>query len=141
MKVKLGVILDAIEMADDNYTYFLDLETGDSVFLADELITGLDNEGLEDEIEENLERYLRLPTKFEIREYHIMEEFIWTLKGERADKLDCAIRGRGAFRRFKDLVDRMGISQQWYDFQAEYYRKLAIEWCQEHGLEYIEESV
>jgi len=74
MKVKLGVILDAIEMADDNYTYFLDLETGKSVFLADELITGLDNEGLEDEIEENPERYLRLPTKFEIHEYHIMEE-------------------------------------------------------------------
>lgn len=141
MKVKLGVILDAIEMADDNYTYFLDLETGDSVFLADELITGLDNEELEDEIEENLERYLRLPTKFEIHEYHIMEEFIWTLKGERADKLDCAIRGRGAFRRFKDLVDRMEISQQWYDFQAEYYRKLAIDWCQEHGLEYEEESI
>lgn len=134
-------VVDAIEMADDNYTYFLDLETGDSVFLADELITGLDNEGLEDEIEENPERYLRLPTKFEIHEYHIMEEFIWTLKGERADKLDCAIRGRGAFRRFKDLVDRMEISQQWYDFQAEYYRKLAIDWCQEHGLEYEEESI
>lgn len=46
MKIKLDVILDAIEMADDNYTYFLDLETGESVFLADELITGLDNEGL-----------------------------------------------------------------------------------------------
>ena len=141
MKVKLDVILDAIEMADDNYTYFLDLETGESVFLADELVTGLDNEGLEDEIEENLERYLRLPTKFEIHEYHIMEEFIWTLKGDRADKLEHAIQGRGAFRRFKDMVARMGISQQWYDFQAEYYRKLAIEWCQEHGLEYIEESV
>jgi len=141
MNVKLDVILDAIEMADDNYTYFLDLETGESVFLADELVTGLDNEGLEDEIEENLERYLRLPTKFEIHEYHIMEEFIWTLKVDRADKLEHAIQGRGAFRRFKDMVDRMGISQQWYDFQAEYYRKLAIEWCQEHGLEYIEESV
>ncbi len=141
MKVRIDVILDAIEMADDNYTYFLDLETGESVFLADELVTGLDNEGLEDEIEENLERYLRLPTKFEIHEYHIMEEFIWTLKGDRADKLEHAIQGRGAFRRFKDMVDRMGISQQWYDFQAEYYRKLAIEWCQEHGLEYIEESV
>ena len=46
MKIKLDVILDAIEMADDNYTYFLDLETGESVFLADELITGLDNERL-----------------------------------------------------------------------------------------------
>ena len=73
MKVKLGVILDAIEMADDNYTYFLDLETGESVFLADELITGMDNEGLADEIEENPERYLRLPTKFEIHEYHILK--------------------------------------------------------------------
>ena len=141
MKVKLGVILDAIEMADDNYTYFLDLETGEILFLADELITGLDNEGLEDEIEENPERYLRLPTKFEIHEYHIMEEFIWTLKGEKADKLECAIQGRGVFRRFKDMVDRMGALQQWYDFQAEYYRKLAIDWCREHGLEYEEESI
>lgn len=141
MKIKLDVILDAIDMADDNYTYFLDLETGESVFLADELITGLDNEGLEDEIDENPERYLRLPTKFEIHEYHIMEEFIWTLKGERADKLECAIRGRGAFRRFKDMVDRMGISQRWYDFQAEYYRKLATQWCRDHRLEYTEESM
>ena len=100
MKVRIDVILDAIEMADDNYTYFLDLETGDSVFLADELATGLDNEGLEDEIDENPGRYLRLPTKFEIHEYHIMEEFIQTLKGERADRLEYAIQGRGAFRRF-----------------------------------------
>lgn len=140
MKVKLSVILDAIEMADDNYTYFLDLETGESVFLVDELITGLDNEGLEDEIDENPERYLRLPTKFEIHEYHIMEEFIWTLKGEKANKLEYAIQGRGAFQRFKNAVNRMGISQQWYDFQEKYYRKLAIEWCRDHGLEYTEEK-
>lgn len=79
--------------------------------------------------------------RFEIHEYHIMEEFICTLKGEKADKLECAIRGRGAFRRFKDMVDRMGISQQWYDFQAEYYRKLATQWCREHGLEYAEGSM
>lgn len=141
MKVKLDVILDAIEMADDNYTYFFDLETGESVFLVDELITGIDNEGLEDIIYENPERFLRLPTKFEIHEYHIMEEFIWTLNAERADKLNCVIQGRGAFRRFKDMVDRMGISQQWYDFQAQYYRKLAIEWCQDHSLTYTDRSM
>lgn len=73
MKVKLDVVIDAIEMVDDNYTYFLDLETGKSVFLADELITGLDNEGLEEEIEENYgSRYLRLSTKFDIHEYYII---------------------------------------------------------------------
>ena len=140
MKVKLEVVIDAIEMADDNYTYFLDLETGESVFLVDELITGLDNEGLDEEIEENYgTRYLRLPTKYEINEYHIMEEFIWTLEDEKVNKLEGAIQGRGAFRRFKDMVNRMGISQQWYNFQAEYYRKLAIEWCKENSLEYMED--
>ena len=142
MKIKLEVVIDAIEMADDNYTYFLDLETGESVFLADELSTGLDNEGLEEEIEENYgTRYLRLPTKFDINEYHIMEEFIWTLEDEKANKLECAIQGRGAFRRFKDMVNRMGIFRQWYNFQAEYYRKLAIEWCKENRLEYMEAGI
>lgn len=80
---------------------------------------------------------LRLPTKFEIHEYHIMEEFIWTLENKKSNKLENAIRGKGAFRRFKDMVFCMGISQQWYDFQAEYYRKLAITWYKSHNLEYI----
>lgn len=64
---------------------------------ADEMIPDLDNEGLEDEIEETPKVYLRPPTKFKIYEYHIMEEFILILRGERADKLECAIRGRGAY--------------------------------------------
>lgn len=139
MKVNLSVILDAIEMADDNYTYFLDLETGESVFLVDELITGLDNEGLEDEIEENFERYLRLPTKFEINEYHIMEEFIWSLpEGRQQDRLERAIQGRGAFRRFKDMVDDLGIEKRWYQYEADAYKKMAIEWCRDHEIEYYE---
>ena len=109
MKINISTIIEAIEMADDNFTFFLDLETGKSVLLADELSTGMDNEGLENEIEDNPERFFRLPTKFEIHEYNIMEEFIQTLKGEDADKLEQVIQGRGAFRRFKDMVNRRGI--------------------------------
>lgn len=139
MKIDLGVVLDAIEMADDNYTYFLDVESGDSVMLADELVTGLDNEGLEDEIENNPDRYLRLPTKFEIHEYHIMEEFIWSLNNDSlASKLENAIRGKGAFRRFKDLVNYMGIEKQWYPYQTNAYKKIAKKWCEDNKVEYIE---
>ena len=68
MKINISTIIEAIEMADDNFTFFLDLETGKSVLLADELSTGMDNEGLENEIEDNPERFFRLPTKFEINE-------------------------------------------------------------------------
>lgn len=139
MKIDLSVILDAIEMADDNYTYFLDIETGESVFLADELITGLDNEGLEDEIEENPDRYLRLPTKFEIHEYHIMEDFVWSLsEGRQQDLLERAIRGRGAFRKFKDTVYDLGLEKKWFQYEADAYHKIAIDWCRENGIEYHE---
>lgn len=76
MKANLNVVWDAIEMADDNYTYFLNMETWESVFLADELITVLDNQGLEDEFDENQnpECYLRLPANFEIHEYYLFGE-------------------------------------------------------------------
>lgn len=139
MKIDLSVVVDAIEMADDNYTYFLDIETGKSVFLAEELTTGLDNEGLEDEIDENPDRYLRLPTKFEIHEYRIMEEFVWSLsEGRQQDLLERAIRGRGAFRKFKDTVYDLGLDKKWFQYEAVAYHKIAIDWCRENGIEYYE---
>ncbi len=139
MKIDLSVVVDAIEMADDNYTYFLDIETGESVFLADELITGLDNKGLEDEIEENPDRYLRLPTKFEIHEYRIMEDFVWSLsEGRQQELLERAIRGRGAFRRFKDTVYDLGLEKKWFQYEAAAYRKIAMDWCRDNGIENFE---
>lgn len=140
MKINLNVVLDAIEAADDNYTYFLDMETGESVFLVDELITGLDNEGLDDEIQENFGRYLRLPTRFEIHEYNIMEQFIWSLpEGRQQNMLEGAIQGRGAFRRFKDMVYNLGLEKKWFQYEADTYKKMAIEWCRDQEIEYYEE--
>lgn len=112
MKIHLEIVIDAIEMADDVYIYFLDKETEDLIFLADSMITGIDDESA-DEIDENPERYFRLPTKFEINEYSIMEEFIWSLpEGRQQDMLERAIRGKGAFRRFKDTVYDLGVRGQ-----------------------------
>lgn len=140
MKINLNVVLDAIEAADDNYTYFLDMETGESVFLVDELITGLDNEGLDDKIQENFGRYLRLPTRFEIHEYNIMEQFIWSLpEGRQQNMLEGAIQGRGAFRRFKDMVYNLGLEKKWFQYEADTYKKMAIEWCRDQEIEYYEE--
>ncbi|MCD8021312.1 MAG: UPF0158 family protein [Clostridiales bacterium] len=49
-----------------------------------------------------------------------------------------AIRGRGAFRRFKDGIYYHGIEQQWYDYQADAYKQIAVRWCRDEGLEYEE---
>ena len=48
----------------------------------------------------------------ESHEYSIMERFIWSLpEGTIQDRLENAIRGRGAFRRFKDSICWLGIEQ------------------------------
>ena len=60
------------------------------------------------------------------------------ISGKAQEELAYAIRGKGAFRRFKQSVRYHGLEQRWYDYLAEAYRELAIRWCAEKGLEYTE---
>lgn len=139
--IPLSLIYDAIEMADDAWNQYLDIEKMEVVSLPESPFMGEydeDDRKLADLIEEGWHtRFFGLPSKFDIHEYNIMERFIWELpEGNMQDTLERAIRGKGAFRRFKDAVCRFGIERQWYDFQAAKYREMAIEWCEEHGFAY-----
>jgi len=56
--------------------------------------------------------------------YRDMERFIGTVRAPgRADRLEVAISGRGAFRRFKDVLGSWpGELDRWYEFSAERQR-------------------
>jgi Uncharacterised protein family (UPF0158) len=62
--------------------------------------------------------------------YRDMELFIGTVRDPgRADRLEIAISGRGAFRRFKDVLARWpGELERWYAFSAERQRGRARTW-------------
>ena len=136
MRVKLSDIIDAIEMTDQYSEYFLDKETGEIEYVSDMAMTQAEQEEIYDRLDEH--GSYRLPTSFDIRDYDIMEDFVETLSGAAHDRLDSAIRGKGAFRRFKDTVYDLGMDQQWYDFQAAAYKRKAARWCEENGIEYEE---
>lgn len=69
------------------------------------------------------ENYIPIPSKFDINEYSIMEEFCIDIDDDKLnDELYSAIKGRGAFRRFKDLIQRNGLADDWYT-----YREINIE--------------
>ncbi len=139
MKIPLQQVIEAIEMADDAFTALWDSKTGETVYLDDGLISGMRNEELENLLETEGERFYRFPTKWDIHEYSIMEDFIDSLTpGGIQDELAWAIRGSGAFRRFKDKLYFFGIEQQWYDFRDNAFRELAIRWCRDNELEYTE---
>jgi hypothetical protein len=48
------------------------------------------------------------------------------------------IRGRGAFRRFKDQIQAYGMAEEWYRYRDTALREIAVAWCEEHGIPYNE---
>lgn len=70
---------------------------------------------------------MRFPTKFDIHEYHIMEEFVRSLpEGRPQDILEGVICWRGAFRRFKDTVYEFGLEKRWFQYKSITYSKIAV---------------
>lgn len=140
MAIKLKQVIEAIESADDAFSALYDTQTGETVYLPDEIMFGEQDEALEELIESApLGRFLHFPTKYDIHEYSIMEDFVYSLPaGAARQELTNAICGKGAFRRFKNGIRYHRLEQQWYDYQDLAYRAIAIRWCEDEGIEYTE---
>lgn len=139
--VKLELVMEAIEMADDNSIAYYDLEKQELIWYMQDVGYQMDEEDevIEEMIEEGWQtRFFRLPTKFDINEYHFMEDFIYDEipAGAIREQFEAAIRGRGAFRRFRQLAERLGILDDWYEYKEKEQRKMAIEWCEENEFNY-----
>ena len=106
----------------------------------DGMVDGEDDRELIEEIEDGfVEDYIPLPGQYEIHEYRIMEEFIYDLgDGKQQEILAGAIRGRGAFRRFKDRLYDLNLQHKWYDYRDSAYERIAREWCEKYNLEVVE---
>jgi hypothetical protein len=79
--------------------------------------------------------YVQLPNRLEIDEYQMMERFAAGVAGPlpRAAVQD-ALHGRGAFRRFKDAVQRYGLADDWYRYRDRSYEDVARTWCKAHSI-------
>lgn len=85
----------------------------------DGMVNGETDPDLIEDIEEGfIEDYIPLPRQYDMNEYRMMEEFIYDLPAGRAqDALDVAIRGKGAFRRFKDRLYDFDLQEKWYKYR------------------------
>jgi hypothetical protein len=91
------------------------------------------------DVMENFGNYIELPIKYDLNEYKIMEDFCLSVSDSRMqDSLLKAIRGKGAFRRFKDKIVTFDIEDQWYSYQNERFKQIVIKWCGNNQLNYIE---
>lgn len=87
------------------------------------------------EADENQQRFLPLPSRFDIDEWQMMADFAADIEDEAVrTQLTHACHGSGAFRRFKDAVRRLGVEQQWFAHRNRRYRQCTINWCDAHDL-------
>lgn len=90
----------------------------------------------------NSDDYLPLPSKFDIHEYHIMEEFCWSIADDKIrEALLDKINGRGAFRRFKDAIRMNEMEEEWYRFRRGELEIIAIDWLEANQIPYSKNEV
>jgi len=151
VEVNLETIIEALELADDSISSFLDVETGEvQSITAEEFDLAEDPEtDFEDLpdwqrdtvklariIQQNEDRrYLALPDRFDIHEWAIMDRFSESLNVARLrNDLHAAVRGAGAFRMFKHLLTEYSLWDAWNRFKEIELRQIAMQWCEEHGI-------
>jgi Uncharacterised protein family (UPF0158) len=140
---RVQVSWDDLEMAltsnPGEWTCYLDLETGEVRMVPMDRLDD-DDDGLsEDEIDAGLDagRLIHVEPLGSRVEYEWMEEFIGTVGAARLrDRLEAALDGRGAFRRFKNvLLDFPAERERWFAVRDERLRAAAREWLAEQGIE------
>ena len=85
-------------------------------------------------------RYLRIDPVSSREQYRWMERFIATAEDEELRRrLNVAIDGKGAFRRFKDaLVSHQVDRERWFAFRSERLRSCMESWLAAHGIHSVE---
>ena len=133
MRAKLSEVIDALEFTNDEVEYYYNLDNGE-IFMSN--IGEFENLN-EDELDELFEKSIMLPTRYDINEYEMMEDFAETIKDTRLqNQLYISLNGSGAFRRFKDTCINYDIINDWYKFRDEKYKEVAINWCKDNNIEF-----
>ena len=115
--------------------YYLNTQTGEVLFLSED--DDMDEqERLAEEIEGSND-YVRIERIPSSEAYQWMSDFVDEIvapKNQRiAQKLSTALRGKGAFRRFKDALYTTGEqwAQTWYDWRDQRLKEAMEAWLRE----------
>ncbi len=135
LNIDIEELCAAMEDGSYEHEYYLDLDSGE-VLLLSEYVGDEETGELEEQIEENSDRYERIPRAESHEGYRDMVDFIVTLENEHlTELLGVAIDGKGAFRRFKDvLLDHPEEEERWFRFKDERMEARALEWLGDIGV-------
>jgi len=126
---------DAFENNAPEVHSYLHFDTGEVIRIVD----GVADPSMHTRIM-NDNRYLRIDPVSSREQYRWMERFIATVDDEELRRrLNIAIDGKGAFRRFKDaLMSHPVDRERWFAFRSERLRSCMESWLTAHGIHSVE---
>ena len=154
LPVKLKDVVDTFDEGGDELSHYMDKRSGE-IFLitVEEMSAAEEDEPLSDYPEwqqENLlkareilesDDFVQLPSQFDIHEYSIMERFAHECEERRTGaELLRSIKGKGAFRRFKDTLLELDIQDAWYEFRRQEFEQIAVEWLEAEKIPYTRDD-
>ena len=138
-ELEVPVAWEALEDAFENNApevhSYLHFDTGEVIRIVD----GVADPSMHTRIISD-SRYLRIDPVSSREQYRWMERFIATVEDEELRRrLNVAIDGKGAFRRFKDaLVNHPVDRERWFAFRSERLRSCMDSWLTAHGIHSVE---
>lgn len=147
--VSLNAIVEAFEIQDSESVSYINVKSGDvEIVFEDFLMSPESNEVdamMPEWQKEEINRcqsivsgadWIEFPTQFEINEYQIMRAFADSRNDiNENQKLNAALSGSKAFRRFKDTAFDIGVIDAWYNFKEKALADIAHVWCKDNGFE------
>ena len=147
--VALDDVVAEMDLPNDSWSAYLNRRTGKFITVTNEDGTLVDGEESDAVLDREVEGspqlgdalesgdWIALPDKFDIHEYRLLELFSLGVGDAdvRAALLQ-AIRGRGAFRRFKEVIHERGMAEAWYTYRQQSFEAIAIEWLEANGIAY-----
>jgi len=151
LPVKLNDVVDALDEGGDQFSHHLDKRTGEIFMISNEEMSAAEEDELISEYPEwqresilkareilDSTDFVQLPGQSDIHEYSIMERFALEYQDRRTSaELSRSVKGKGAFRRFKDTIHELGIQDEWYEFRRNEFEEIAVQWLEEEGIPYI----
>lgn len=141
LPVDLQIVVDEMDLLGEGQAAYINRKTGELFsYSEDEYLLQEDDENnrLADKDLESGD-FAPLPDRYEINEYAIMQRYCDSVPETRVQEaLNRAIQGSGAFRRFKDLVYKEAIENEWYAFRGAAFRKIAANFLEAEGIPYFE---
>jgi hypothetical protein len=136
LRVDLEELAMALEDASFETSWCLDTVTGEVMLTTPGLDPEIDRDIAAIESDQT-RRYVTIPHAGSQAGYEDMQDFIETVRDAHfRELLEVAIIGRGAFRRFKDVVERNpGEQQRWFEFHNRRMEDRAREWLADEGWE------